>query len=143
MKQIYTPVMAQLKALVPELRWIDLDTDQLNAATRPQVAFPCALIGVELNDCDSLSDTLQQCGTTVTVKMGFDNVGSTSGAAPDHIRNSSLMVYDIIEKVYKALQGFEKPDFEALSRRKQGKVPGRNGLFQYQITFSTILDDEA
>lgn len=140
MKQIYKPVLEQLKTNVPELKWIDLDTDQLSSSQRPKVAFPCALIGIELPGCQSLSDTDQKCNALVTVKLAFDTMGATNSAAEETIQNKSLEVYDIIEKVHNMLQGFETADFEPLSRTRQGKVPSRNGLFQYQIVYSTITE---
>ncbi|WP_157363814.1 hypothetical protein [Alkaliflexus imshenetskii] len=141
MKRIYIPIKNRLKAEISQLRWIDMDTDQMNSASRPAIALPAALINIDIGDCQSLADEIQLCRGTVSVTLVFDNPGPTSANTPEHVIDLSLTPYDIIGDVHKALQGFDTEEFEALSRIKQGKVRNRHGLFQYEITYRTVFED--
>lgn len=142
MKTIYLAVMAQIKAEVPQIKWIDLDTGQLDSQARPAVAFPCALVGISITPKANLTDTIQDCRATITVRLAMDNKGNTSGITPDVEIEKSLAVYDTIADVYKALQGFSTDNFDSLTRIKQGREKSRHGLFQYRFDFSTEFEDD-
>lgn len=141
MKEIYLQIRDILKAEVANLRWIDLDTDQMGAATRPAIALPAALINIDINNCKSLADKVQLCNASITVSLIFDNPGPTSSVTPANVVNLSLKPYDIISDVQAVLQGFETELLEPLSRIRQGKVKNRHGLFQYEIQYRTIFED--
>jgi len=140
MKTIYTAVMARLQTQVPALKWIDLDTGQLNQA-KPPVTYPCALIGIKLPNCKAISDTLQDCNAVITIKLAFDTQMRTAAGTPEQAREASLAVYDTIADVYKALQGYGTANFDSLSRTKQGDIPRRDGLFEYDQEFATSFED--
>jgi len=131
--------MARLLAEVPALKWIDLDTGQLNQDP-PPVLFPCALIGIKLPTCKSQTDTLQDCVALVTVKLAFDSQRRTAGAVAEQQRNESLAVYDTIADVYAALQGFSTSGFDSLSRKSQGDDPHKK-LFVYKQEYTTTFED--
>lgn len=141
MKTIYLAVMAQIKAQVPGIKWIDLDTGQLDAQTRPAVAFPCALVGIGITPKTNITDTIQDCKAIITIRIALDNMGKTSEITPALQREKSLAVYDTIADVYKALQGFSTANFDSLTRIKQGREKSRHGLFQYRFDFSTEFED--
>ena len=140
MKTIYTAILARLQEKVSALKWIDLDTGQLSVA-QPPVAFPCALVGIKLPKCKSITDTLQDCDARITIRLAFDTQMRTSAATPEDARNSSLAVYDTIADVYAALQGWGTANFNTLDRITQGDEPTKNGLFIYKIEFSTTFED--
>jgi len=141
MKTIYTAVMERLKTQVPALKWIELDIGQLSQQ-QPPVAFPCALVGIKLTRCQSVTDTQQDCEARITVRLAFNTQLNTAAAVPDAARNTSLAVYDTIAAVYAALQGWGTDNFDSLSRTAQGDEPPRNGLFSYKLEFSTTFEDE-
>lgn len=144
MKTIYTAVMARLKEQVPELKWIDLDTGQLEVRTeRPALAYPAALIGITIQPKRNLTDKIQDCEATIIVRLAFDNLpGRTAANAPDAAREKSLSVYDTIADVYTTLQGFDTNNFDSLYRVRQMKENSVNGLFQYRIEFKTVFEDD-
>jgi len=142
MKTIYLAVMAQLKAEVPAIKWIDLDTGQLDSQSRPSVAFPCALISIGVVPKRSLTDTIQDCTANITVRLAWENSGQTSSITPNAVLNQSLAVYDTIADVYKALQGFSTANFDSLNRRRQDREKSRHGLFQYRFDFSAEFEDD-
>lgn len=142
MKTIYTAVMARLKEKVPALRWIDLDTGQLETSDRPPVAFPCALISISIPSAKDVTDTVQECSARIKVRLAFDQPVKTDSATPNAVLQQSLNPYDIIADVYAALQGFYTVNFDSLSRTRQERENGRNGLFVYSLEFSTTFTDE-
>lgn len=141
MKTIYNPILQRLETKVPELTWVDLERGQLDTNSRPPVQFPCALVGIDIDDANSITDTLQDCKATITVRLVFDTVGRTAGNTPAIEREKSLQVYDTIANVYKALQGFYTEHFDCLSRKRQGKEKSRHGYFQYRYDFSCEFED--
>lgn len=142
MKTIYTAVMARLKEKVPALRWIDLDTGQLETSDRPPVAFPCALISISIPSAKDVTDTVQECSARIKVRLAFDQPTKTDSATPTAVLQQSLNPYDVISEVYAALQGFYTANFDSLSRTRQDRETGRNGLFVYSLEFSTTFTDE-
>lgn len=144
MKTIYTALSARLKEKVPALRWIDLDTAQLEtaAADRPAVAFPCALIGIDILRCGNITDTVQECEARVVVRLAFDQpVARTSTDAPKKVAEKSLLPYDMVAQTYAALQGYGTNRFEPLTRIRQLRENTRSGLFIYRIEFLTNFED--
>ncbi len=139
MKTIYTAILAQLQQEVPELKWIDLELGQLDTPERPPVAFPCALIEIGLQAKRNLTDTTQEGQANIGVRLTFDTPMQT--AAHSKAREKSLQVYELINKVYKALQGFETEHFSALTRIRQQKEKSRHGLFQYRIDFFCLFEE--
>lgn len=142
MKTIYTAVMARLKDKVSALRWIDLDTGQLETSDRPPVAFPCALISISIPSAKDVTDTVQECSARIKVRLVLDQPVKTDSATPDTVLQQSLNPYDVISEVYAALQGFYTANFDSLSRTRQDRETGRNGLFVYSLEFSTTFTDE-
>lgn len=145
MKTIYTAVLNRLNERVPAIRWIDLDFGQLEtkSSDRPPVAYPCALITIEMPRCNDVTETIQDCIALVTVRLAFDPLaaGRTAGNAPEEVRETALNPYDVISDVYSALQGYETDNFNAFSRQSQGKEK-RAGLFVYKMVFSTEFEDQ-
>ncbi|GHV31582.1 hypothetical protein FACS1894177_06490 [Bacteroidia bacterium] len=144
MKTIYTAVMARLKEQVPVLKWIDLDCGQINSQKeRPPVAFPCAVVGMSLNNCEDRYGKVQVCRARISVRIAQNPpVSRTNSEAAGDIRQSSLARYELIDQVFKALQGFETDDFNPLSRTGQTEEKRTDGLFVYRIEFNTEFEDE-
>lgn len=144
MKTIYSAVTQELKTLVPELNWIDLDRGQIDSEfPEPPILYPCALIDVALYECESIYQDEQQSIASVALRIVQDPNAAESGSTPtlQQAQATSLQCYDLIDKVYQALQGFEIGDLSPLSRSEQQKEERYDGLFVYRIEFRTILDD--
>jgi hypothetical protein len=146
MRVIYESILERLKTLVYDssLRWVDLDRGQLKQRQddRYPVAFPCALVRMEIGSTTDVTDTIQDCKATVTVTLAFDpqSYGRTAFNAPDDVRSQGLESYDIIAEVYRLLQGFDTPHFDSLVRRSQSEV-NHNELFVYQLVFDCRFED--
>jgi len=140
MKTIYTALIEELKK-VTKLKWIDLDTGQMNNSERPAIAFPAALIEIGIPQCKNYSDKAQYCTARIGVRLAFDAKSMRTAAnANEGARETSLEIYDTIADVYAKLQGLETDSFNALSRTSQGKESNSN-YFVYKIEFECEFDD--
>ncbi|SUJ26433.1 Uncharacterised protein [Sphingobacterium spiritivorum] len=89
-----------------KIRWIDMDKGQLEFyETRPAVAFPCALIKIEIAKTENLGSNVQRCFGRGTIRLAFDYVGETAAKTPTALRQQSLEYFDILQAVYLAVQG--------------------------------------
>lgn len=140
MKTIYTALIEELKK-VTQIKWIDLDTGQMNNSERPAIAFPAALIEIGVPRCENYSDLSQYCTAKIGVRLIFDTKGARTAAnVSENDREKSLEIYDVISDVYAKLQGFETENFNALARTSQGKE-SNNNYFVYKIDFECEYED--
>jgi len=143
MEQIYNAILARLQETVPEIKWIDLDTGQLEYYTdRPSVAFPCVLIDIELTQCKDLYEDVQLCNATIGIRVVQNpQTSRTNSAADKTVRKSELERYVLVENVYRALQSWESGIFNPLSRTSQKKENRKDGYFVCRINFATMFKD--
>lgn len=140
MKTIYNALLSKLSE-VTALKWVDMDTGQLNTDERAAIAFPAALISIEIPTCKNITDKQQDCTARITVRLVFDNPGTrTNNKAPEAVRAESLKKFDTIADVYATLQGYETSDFNALTRVSQA-VERSNKYFVYRIDFTCDFED--
>jgi hypothetical protein len=148
MKNIYTEIIARLTTEVPELKYIDLDKGQLSDfEMRPAVKFPCALIGIQLpltKDLDQ-NRTRQSCTALVSIRLAWEFVGKTAAHTKEQQREQSLEYFDLIDKVYEALQGWQDDalTFNKLSRqnlREESSAPYKIIVMPFATAFDTSFD---
>lgn len=144
MKTIYLSIVNQLKTKVPALRWIDADLGQLDFyETRPPVAFPCALIDIELPTCTERAYALQECDAQITIRLAFEPLGTSSAAAPEAAQTKALAMWETISAVFDNLQGFETTEFSPLTRISQTNEKRDDNLKVVRQVWSTIFEEEA
>ena len=107
--------------------------------------YPGVLIDVALSQCESIYQNTQQSMASVTLRIVQNPYASESGSmpTPEQAHNRSMQCYDLIDKVYQALQGVEIGELSPLSRFGQYKETRDYELFVYRIEFRTLLDDLA
>lgn len=115
MKTIYNAILKKLESDMPEIRWADYDKGQMNFE-RPPVAFPCALISIEVRRASNLNNHIQLAGAVVRIKLCFDFTGNTSLATPEAERLKSLDYLTQVDKLYSTFQGWSTDEFNPLSR---------------------------
>jgi len=144
MKELYLALLLQLKTSVPELKWIDLDSGQLNASERPPLAYPAALVKINYPSTTKIGGGKQYADVQLTLRLVFDATGSRTSAAIDTaIITNSLAWLDTTDKVYTALQGWKQIDtlynesepFECTSRGQES--PRSDGLIVFSLTFTS------
>jgi len=141
-KTLYLAIVTQLKAEVPELRWIDVDEGQLNDEN-PSVAYPCALIDIDYPNCSDESEFIQMCIARVTIRYAFKPSGSASGVAPTLNQEKALERWGIVTKTYSALQGWGTDEAGSFSRRSQTNERRRDKLQVVNQVWETSFEEEA
>jgi len=143
MKTLYNSVSSRLQT-VAALKFIDFDLGQLDVLEqdqRPAVVMPCALLDITYPNCDDETDKTQMVTARVSIRLGIEQQSPTDSLSSDAVRNSGLAVFDLVEAVYKALQGFSDANFSSFSRRSM--VPYRNfkGIKVVDLVFETTFED--
>lgn len=147
MRTIYQDIATRLHEAVPALRYIDLDTGQLEVqygeTQRPPVAYPCALVGINITSATDLYEGVQDCTATVIVRVAQDSPfrsAETAAHANNERRDIALAPYDLVAEVYKALQGWSTDRFMPLSRFAQARE-ANSKVFCSRIEFRTEFED--
>lgn len=119
MKDFFIALSDKLKE-VTTLKWIDEDMGQMDFyEIRPSVAFPCALIDIELPDCKDLNTTEQNVTARITLRLCFEPTGQSNTAAPVATRERSLTRWETVDALFNLLQGWSGTTFTELSRKSQ------------------------
>ncbi|MDD3895254.1 MAG: hypothetical protein PHU36_09610 [Syntrophomonadaceae bacterium] len=83
------------------------------------MSFPCALVDVELTDCQDQGETIQLVTARVTLRLAFEPLGQTNAAAPVSVQSKALEKWDTVDAVFSALQGWSDSEVAEFSRRSQ------------------------
>lgn len=146
MKTIYNDIIKRLQERCTFLRTIDLDTGQLEVgygeSKRPSVAYPCALITIDIDSVTDITPYLQECRATITIRYATDKVGDTAAHVNEGRRTLALHPYEEVAEIYKALQGWSTEHFDALSRNRQVNDRWRSGIFEHTQRYTTSFIDE-
>lgn len=140
MKIIYSKLL-ELLSEIPTLKWIDLDKGQLDLTDRPPVAFPCALIEIDLPRCEDLGAKKQHCNASFTIRLGFNVLGETSAVTPGARRDAALNYFDLVDEVYAKLQGYGNTQLSPFSRKRISNERRADGLKVIVMTFETEFND--
>ena len=141
MKVIYNALIERLKA-IPKLKYIDMDTGQLEVSfgdnKRPPIAYPAVLITIAVDRNKDITEHTQLCSAKITIRIADDTNMRT--AAHQSERTRSLEIYDLVEEVRESLQGFSGEEaFCPLSRQSQERERTSSGLFVYRLSFDTTF----
>ncbi|MES1223385.1 MAG: hypothetical protein ABUT20_48265, partial [Bacteroidota bacterium] len=142
--QIYIAIQKRIAALVPEIKWIDLDVGQLeNYGERPAVQFPCVLIDFPGATYSNLSQGVQLWDGNISTRLGFDPFSNTNHLTPDAVKFKGLEYLEIEQKLYAALSGFTADDNMQPLVRISDATEGRDDKFRVRQTlFTSAAEDE-
>jgi hypothetical protein len=106
--QVLVKLIERIKTLVPEIRYIDQDLGQLEwYDIRPAVAFPCVLIDFNNTTYDQMQGTEQTGNAGFTLRLAFPQYSSSNSLTPDAVKEKALKYYEIENRLYKAIQGYD------------------------------------
>lgn len=142
MTTIYESILARLTAQVPELKEIDLQKGQMNYP-RPPLAFPAALLTIQLTNCENLNSKKQRCDVIITVDLCFDFTGNTTVSTPEVERLKSLAYFALVEKTYANLQGWGTSAFNPLARTNLIDTPRPDAYKVVKTVFKSAFHDYA
>lgn len=145
MKRIYEIIANQLREQVSELAWIDLDSGQLDYAEyRAAIDFPAALITIDYPQCENIGLTgMQQCMVSITIRLIAQVFDDTNLSAPDDVRSRGLAIFDLADKIQRAIQWWKPADgsLGRVSRRNMIREKRDDGLSVLTLTYTTTITD--
>lgn len=142
MKTTYQSILNRLTAEVSELKWIDLDKGQMRFE-RPPVAFPAALISLQIAKSENLNHTKQLVNAQIGIKLCFDFTGNTDASTPEAHRLNSLAYFDLVDKVFSKLQGWGTAELNPLERVNQYDEQRPDAYKVTVMTFTTAYYEQA
>ena len=144
MREIFQNLSDRLMT-VDGIKWVDLDTGQLDYyAQRPAVAFPAILVKIGYPQCRDVSGSAQLVHATIRLRVVFTPMGETYSAAAEDVKARALSIFDALEDVHRALQGWTGEGlFSQLSRQSVVAEDRRDGYAVYAVTYGTTATDEA
>ena len=134
-KDIYLAVKAQVLDQVKEIKTFELFNNQLQRESEEEArAYPLALFEYESILWESTAKQHQTGDADIVLHLAFERY-----------QTEPLDYLDIVEKVYKALQGFAVDcQFSGLSRIEDEQDTDHDNCIVWKIKFKTqILDDAA
>lgn len=140
-KEVFTQICNRVET-VSTLRWIDWDSGQLDTLNqRPAVAFPACLVDISYPACDDISQFGQIVTANVTLRLAFMPAGETNHKSP--VRDEALAVFDVVDAVHNALQGWGSDELSNFSRLNAQPEKRKDGLKVYRITYQTAFTETA
>lgn len=141
-KEFFLAVTNHIAANVPQIKWVDADEGQLYVSGRPPVAFPACLVDISYPQCESLSGDVQRIRARVELRVVFNLQGSTNAAAPAAVRERSLVRFDVLEALHKALQWWNGGGlFNPLRRISSTPERRADDLKVYRVVYETVFID--
>jgi len=140
---LFLAISDRIKEEVPEIKWIDQDFGQLEVfEMRPSVDFPCALIDFPNATYSQLLELGQMGDVTIMVRLGFAPFSTSNSAAPLEVREKAMEYYQIEQKVFQALHGWDTEFTDKLIRMAADtEQRDKDGLRVRILTFTTTYHD--
>lgn len=139
MEELFLKI-TELLSEVKELRYVDLDTGQVYEE-QPPLAYPAALIEIDLTNTEDIGAGIQQANVSFTVRIVSKALGETNNLAPEAVRLRSLEWLRLQNTVYQKLQGYTDENFYNFSRRSGKNENIRKGLKIFALRFETSYHD--
>lgn len=140
---LYVSISAQLKILVPELKWIDLWSRQTDfTETAEMIDFPAAFISFPNINFDDMGRKAQEANITVRIYVAYHNYQSTSINADNAERNEALKFLEYLQKISNGLHGFSSDSTGTLARINMVEHDSGTDVCVYYLEFATNLVDE-
>lgn len=117
MTEIYEAILNKLQTEVPELRFIDINTGQMDE-DNPPVDYPCALIDIDSIDFEHKTKSYDKGECLIEIELYFLISTNTSNITPAPVRQEAFKHMNTVKEVDKLLNGLENPAFYPLKRKK-------------------------
>ena len=135
MKQIFLSIQDRLSTMVPALRYIDKNWNQLNMP-QPPVQWPCCLIDLDNIDYSQTSSSDRLASATINLMVGTQHAVRSSAKATT--KADAYDILDVLESVMEALEGWRVPSTtQALTRTRLAKTYSDQSYDVYTLTFTT------
>lgn len=136
---VFTMIADRL-ALVSELKWIDLETGQIDIqGERPAIAYPACMIDIAYPRTDDLSSNQQLVTAQVSLRLVFKCNHATNIYSPK--RSEAMAIFDVVDKVHGSLQGWSNESLSQFSRTRAVPEKRRDGLKVYLLVYDTSFSE--
>lgn len=145
-KQILLAVINRLQTEVKDLRWIEPDTGQLYALSRPPIDLPACLIDLAYPQCETLGTNAraQRIRAELRLTLVFGYEGEAYAHAPEEVKRQALARYDTLERIHCALQGWRAEGLcTPMSRlRVLPSIKRQDNLKVIEAVYTMVMMDE-
>ncbi len=146
--QLLLLIQSRIEEMVPEVRYVNQDLGQLEVYTmdRPAVSWPCLLIDMSDTNYADLMQGVQEANLcTIVVRLGFNPFSQTSNLQTEAVREKGLAYFEIEDKVYAALQGWDGGGlFSPLTRIRAVTEKREEDAFRVRVLiFTTAFEDDS
>lgn len=143
---IFLDIQQRLASQVPDIKFIDLDTGQLEYKKedmRPAVLLPCALIDFVHVDYDELSGYAQIATATVRVRLAVDPFTQATHYFSDPQKETALNFFNLEHNANKALHGYANTEYYTPLARKRVQTELRNDKLRVIVMdYTTSFNDD-
>lgn len=143
-KTLFLALQEHIAKEVPEIKFIDQNIGQYGFDDfRAKVAFPAILIDFPNTTFSALAGNIQLGVASVEISLFFDVYAQTYHFAPRETKEIGLNYFEIEQKVFKALQGFNANGLCTPFVRSEVRSQNNNeiGMRIRQLYFSTEFED--
>lgn len=141
--KLYLEIQQKIKNEILEIRFVEQNFGQYGFDDfRAKVAFPAMLIDFANTNYSAMQGDIQLAEATINIVLLFEPFSQSYNLAPDAVKQKALEYYEIEQKVFKALQGWQT-DFCTPLVRTDAKSQNRNeiGLRIRELNFTTEFED--
>jgi len=145
MENLFRDIQARIKTAVPEIKWIDIDENQLEAyGENAPVDYPCVLVGFPNADYSEIGRGQQMAMVRVRLKVAFRMYERLNTVVPELYQASAMAHFAILRKLMHAvhLLSTSTGHYTPLVRQSWTKEMSVDPKV-YSIDFLCGLKDEA
>ena len=145
--QLLLKLQAHIKTEVAEIRYINQDLGQLEVYDMgsPSVSWPCVLVDMSDTNYSDLHGGTQEANVcTILFRLGFNPFSQTSNLQPEEVRKLGLQYYEIEQKLYQALQGYDADGLmQPMTRTRMATEKREEDAFRVRVLiFTTSFEDD-
>lgn len=149
---LFTAIQARIQSEVSQIRWIDMDLNQLETyQERPAVSWPCLLIDFSQVQYDNESELVQWGAYNISLRLGFPSFSNSNSLTPESVKEKALAYFEIENSINKALHGWI-PTYEdgtpiaqpliRMSAQTERRDDPLN-IRVRQLIYSTVVEDHS
>ena len=144
--QLLLKLQEHIKTEVPEIRYINQDLGQLEVYDMgsPAVSWPCVLVDMSDTNYADLHQGVQEANIcTVVFRLGFNPFSQTSNLQPEEVRKLGLYYYELEQKLYQALQGYNADGLcQPLTRTRMATEKREEDAFRVRVMIMTTAFED-
>lgn len=139
-KDLYLELSGKLRSGVPELNWIDLWANQVNAlADEHPFPTPAAFIEFRILEADDEGNLAQQLHTQVDVYLFYETFADTFDGAGN--QTQALAYLDMLTAIHRTLHGTSGQTYSEMRRVGMAPVDTGTAGNLYRMSFVCLVTD--